>query len=120
MPYRDPEKKRACDMAFRSTHKDEIRAYDAAYYAEHREELLTRQLARNVGHTKRIQALRATLTCDVCGGTVDLFHHVDPSTKRFNIGRGFGYTQENVEIELAKCIPMCKPCHTRLHFTRGQ
>lgn len=113
-------------MTYASKSKDVVRAYNAAYYVNHQDELLARRIdhyaesrdevcAKAREYTEMMAAIRSTLTCNACGGSADLFHHVDPSTKRFNISEASTYSFCAVEAELAKCIPMCKPCHARLH-----
>jgi hypothetical protein len=39
------------------------------------------------------------------------FHHVDPSTKRFTIGRGMGVAMSALREEAAKCVLLCSNCH---------
>ena len=62
-----------------------------------------------------IQGLASAQACDECGHTAYLWHHVDPSTKLFNISLGGNYPLDVIETELAKCVPMCNSCHSRLH-----
>lgn len=40
------------------------------------------------------------------------FHHEDPKTKKFNIGRGsFTKSKKDLEEEISKCILLCSNCH---------
>jgi len=57
--------------------------------------------------------------CEDCGKTQDIeYHHIDPSTKSFNLGDGkFLYGREKLICEKAKCIPLCKNCHKNRHKT---
>ena len=48
-----------------------------------------------------------------CGGTGEVFHHLDPSTKLFTIGVNRGRAVTLAEIE--KCVVLCRPCHARRH-----
>lgn len=71
------------------------------------------------------EELRSKLACSQCGedhpGVLD-FHHLDPSTKEYNIGtiRQSGYSRERVEAEIAKCIVLCANCHRKLHWQERQ
>lgn len=48
-------------------------------------------------------------------------HHVDPTTKRFNLSKPpVGVTPELYAEELAKCIAMCSNCHRCLHAKPAQ
>ena len=62
--------------------------------------------------------------CEICGynscsASLD-FHHTDPDNKIINIGRllldkGVMDIKNEIEIELNKCIVLCKNCHMNLH-----
>ncbi len=43
------------------------------------------------------------------------FHHIDPSTKSFNLSSGTGKTYEAIAEEAKKCCCLCANCHRRLH-----
>jgi len=55
--------------------------------------------------------------CSVCGITfpqeVFEFHHLNPETKEFNLGRirSNCFSWERIVIELRKCIMVCANCH---------
>lgn len=56
---------------------------------------------------------------DECFAAID-FHHLDPENKEHNIGQLFQrwFNPENIsimEMELAKCLPLCATCHRQLH-----
>jgi hypothetical protein len=44
-------------------------------------------------------------------------HHLDPATKRFNVGSSIqkGYSLTSLIDELAKCVCLCANCHFKLH-----
>jgi hypothetical protein len=49
------------------------------------------------------------------------FHHIDPSTKKFDFGRcPTRYPLKNQKYidELHKCVPLCKNCHAEFHTGR--
>lgn len=43
------------------------------------------------------------------------FHHIDPSTKSFTIGRIKKSSLEAIENEIDKCIVLCANCHREFH-----
>ena len=53
--------------------------------------------------------------CMRCGyneeGSKLHFHHRDPSTKLFNIGKGVAYSPQRVQEEIDKCDLLCITCH---------
>lgn len=56
----------------------------------------------------------ADQVCRECGSAENInWHHRDPSTKVSH--RIWSWSIERLEAELAKCIPLCNVCHTRLH-----
>ena len=44
------------------------------------------------------------------------FHHLDPAAKEFLLGEKRGANIEVLREELAKCILVCRNCHTELHW----
>lgn len=61
--------------------------------------------------------------CSKCGYSKNLasldFHHTDPSKKESAIGTMVAYHQwDKVEVELEKCILLCKNCHHETHNER--
>lgn len=53
-------------------------------------------------------------TCHLCGSSEDLhLHHVNRADK---VGHSiWTWSEERREKEIAKCIPLCKKCHTEHH-----
>ena len=50
--------------------------------------------------------------CVICGSTEDLqFDHLNPSTKKFALGKLWSSTQEHFLEELTKCQLLCFGCH---------
>lgn len=68
--------------------------------------------------------LKATLKCERCAEAVTdclQFHHVDPSTKGFDISVGVrGCSKQRILDEIAKCIVLCANCHLKLHWEERQ
>ena len=57
--------------------------------------------------------------CAICGyracQAALQFHHVDPSTKAFNISQSMSRSMDDLEAEVSKCILLCANCHTEWH-----
>lgn len=58
--------------------------------------------------------------CSVCGynkcpAALD-FHHLNPETKSFNLGKIKGWLWEKIVIELDKCILVCSNCHREIEY----
>lgn len=55
--------------------------------------------------------------CSRCGYNRCLqalqFHHLDPSTKEFNISKTTNW--EKIAVELKKCVLICANCHAEEH-----
>lgn len=99
MPYKDPEKRRACWARHQATHREAASARQVRYMHRRRNHLA---------------GLRAA-GCVDCGAAAVDFHHRDPSTKLFNIGDGTSRAWQKLLAELAKCDPVCESCHTERH-----
>ncbi len=65
--------------------------------------------------------LKATKSCERCGERAPEclhFHHLDPSTKEFDLGdaAAHGRSKERILAEIAKCAVLCANCHLKLHW----
>ena len=61
--------------------------------------------------------IKSQCGCAICGERKVkklAFHHVEPLTKKFNIGNRHhkGASSNTVQKELEKCVVVCKDCHT--------
>jgi DNA-directed RNA polymerase subunit RPC12/RpoP len=70
---------------------------------------------------KRILVEEAGGRCVACGyaGCVGVlqFHHLDPSTKRFHLGReGVTRSLERARAEASKCVLLCANCHAEVEL----
>lgn len=55
--------------------------------------------------------------CKYCGSKRHLlFHHRDPTTKRYNLGRSLCISRLHFEQELEKCDVICRSCHQQIHM----
>ena len=75
---------------------------------------------------ERLQELKETLCCKVCGyskkthdrfttAALDFHHH--RKNKKHNVGNMIrdGYSWENILKEIKKCVVICCRCHAELH-----
>lgn len=54
--------------------------------------------------------------CEHCGSIEDIhFHHVDKSTKIYNVTRMTTHTYKAIQAEIDKCICLCASCHAKHH-----
>lgn len=62
--------------------------------------------------------LKRKETCVVCGEDEPVcldFHHVDPTTKLFDVSDIKGYGLQKINEEINKCVVICANCHRKLH-----
>lgn len=108
--------------------------YNARYRAEHRDVLLVKdrqtsatwrannpdkvkeQNARKYNrHVERLAQARSG-GCVDCGSTENLhLHHIDPTTKLYNVARMVGHSDRTFWAEVAKCVALCQDCHVERH-----
>ena len=60
--------------------------------------------------------------CECCGvrasdGAVLQFHHIEPTSKRWNISQMVikGFSVARIKQEANKCMILCEKCHKRIH-----
>jgi len=66
-----------------------------------------------------INEYKSKCSCGKCGDTrpyVLDFHHLDPSTKLFDLGNASTKGIKTIEEELKKCITLCRNCHSEFHY----
>lgn len=93
----------------RETKTDETRAKDNAKSKQKYQE------------AKRVFVEYKGGKCEHCGVVYDYtnscifdFHHIDPSTKEYEIGKR-SLNFEKTKPELDKCILLCSNCHRKIH-----
>lgn len=60
--------------------------------------------------------------CEKCGENrmyLIQFHHIDPSTKLFDVTHGGGKNR-NISEEVKKCVCLCSNCHDEFHYFYGK
>jgi hypothetical protein len=107
MPYKDPEKRRAC-----------VREAQLRYYSRNKAKYRTHRNNLHARNVQWLKDLKSRLCCAVCGENdpeVLDFHHEHSKdiavakavTNRWSIAR--------IEREIAKCTVLCANDHRRLH-----
>ena len=70
------------------------------------------------GKREWLTEYKLTVKCQACDESdpccID-FHHLDPTTKEFAISNMMAYSAERIEQEIAKCVPLCRNCHSKVH-----
>jgi hypothetical protein len=70
-----------------------------------------------------LNVIKEAQGCMICGYNEDgsklHFHHRDPSTKLFNIAKGFSYSPQRLQEEIDKCDLLCASCHSIVEPRRG-
>jgi hypothetical protein len=105
----------------RYTREHEREARNAAYRARHarrRDQIIARKREERWALKRRIVEYLGG-ACVRCGvtpeklGHVAAFdcHHVDPTTKRFNVCGNHSRSWESIRAELDKCELLCACCH---------
>ena len=102
MPYKDPEKARACLLRYREEHREELLANDRVYYAEHRE--ARRASARVYAAEHREEARIKTAN----------WRRENPTRMKANNVKKYGISLEAYEAILAKPCAICKGKATEL------
>ena len=84
---------------------------------------MTRCKSCNLIYTRKIEdrkradlkVIKEAQGCMRCGYNEDgsklHFHHRDPSTKLFSIGKGIRFTPQKLQEEIDKCDLLCAGCH---------
>lgn len=106
-----------CQKAFakdyRSRNLDKVNKYQAEYREKNREK-------QERDRKAKYNSLKTP--CAKCGESrlyVIQFHHIDPSTKSFNITEG-GSKNKDIEQEVKKCVCLCSNCHDEFHYFYGK
>ena len=117
-----PEKVREHNKKYKELHKKEIKISHKKWLTAHKEEAKIydkkyKELRKNI-----LRALSLEIKskgCNKCGYKDNmrklLFHHVDPSTKEFNIADLWNRTIKQHKEELDKCVVLCFKCHAAVH-----
>ena len=94
----------------------ELRDRQHRYYQKNKEQIKTKDNARRKQYKNHLILLLGG-KCGGCGVSNALlldFHHIDPSTKEFEMSRGLakgGKSLKQLEDEAKKCELLCANCH---------
>ena len=104
------------------THKEERTQYNRYYYARKKNQNFRYYCERR--KLKRDEFLaKWRKPCQKCGEQrpyLIQFHHIDPTTKEFNVSTSAGNKKtEIVEEEVKKCVCLCSNCHDEFHYFYG-
>ena len=87
------------------------------HYKLNRERLIADSTARNKRTVDRRREMLSHFPCRSCGNNnsnVIQWHHIDPSTKEFEIFRT-AWPEDKFWNEVLKCVPLCANCHVLIH-----
>lgn len=88
------------------------------HWLQNKGKQVTRVMQNNKQVNEEIRKYKESKGCSKCNETrpwVLDFHHLDPSTKDFEIGNAIRYGKEKTWSEIEKCIILCKNCHSDFH-----
>lgn len=110
------------------THCKEVKSVEDFYFQEKRgtHESLCRQCRIDKTNTrtiinKGIVAEAKYNPCHCCGkilhpSLIDL-HHLDPKSKDLTVSKAvYNRSPESLRREIEKCVPVCRPCHRKIHY----
>jgi len=109
---------RECKRKYQKEHAEQHRESDRKYRVAHVEELRKKNRQWKDVLRDFVREQRTGKLCILCGkGDVNklVFHHRDPSTKLFAIGRTAVRSKQAIREEIAKCDVLCQSCHVSLH-----
>jgi hypothetical protein len=98
-------------------HPERIKARQSAWRAAHRDRRNAQNLKARHARAAFIRGCKVGKVCLRCQEPdIDRlhFHHVDPETKLFQIGRS-DRSIAAIIIEMEKCVLLCRSCHTKTH-----
>jgi hypothetical protein len=103
--------------------RNQLIARQAAYHKENRVEILKRQKIMRNQKRSKINEVALYYKCrnPDCKWRGEFhaaqlqFHHFDPRTKQFQLGKGADYGWKAIAKEINKCIVLCGCCHALYH-----
>ena len=109
MPYKDPEKRRACRRK---------------WYAENKKSEKSHVKRRKLEIKKWFQEYKSSLKCLKCGenhvSTIDFHHRVGNKENGISKMVADGYSIDRIQKELEKCDVLCANCHRKVHFENNK
>jgi hypothetical protein len=115
--HKNKERAKIIQQRYKEAHPDKVKAT----LEKRRDKKIIYQKQRYDSHKAYLIALK--LPCAKCGENrhyVIDFHHIDPTEKSFNVSESYtGRSITKMEAEVAKCVCMCRNCHTEFHHIYG-
>lgn len=100
-----------CKICARAYHK-------TAHMERYAGQVKEKQTNRRLEGARHLLEYKSGVCCMKCGENTSCcleFHHVDPTTKKFDIGGNTTRSWSLVLKELEKCVCLCSNCHKKLH-----
>ena len=121
MPYKDPEKRKAYQKAYKQRPYAQRQAARLARerYPTVRGDILRKTSERKAETRQWVHEQKALLGCSTCGEKDPVclqYHHRDPAEKSFTIGTNLGRSRRALLREMAKCDVLCANCHWKLEW----
>ena len=124
---------KSCELEYKRKYDAKNKDKSAEYREANREKraAITREWRKNnsdkikaLMNKRKNELMELKTPCLKCGETrpwVIQFHHIDPSTKSFNVSFvGInGGVNEKVKNEISKCVCLCSNCHDEFHYFYG-
>lgn len=89
------------------------------YYNKNKQAHINRAIKSKRNKRIKYQQLKEQMSCAICGETDYVcleFHHLDQTTKEFNIGYVADIISwQRIENEINKCVCLCSNCHKKVH-----
>lgn len=109
MPYKDKEKRREYQ-----------KEYMRKWYQKNKSKHIAYVRNRDKKIKLWLKEYKKTLKCEICEenhpACLD-FHHIDPTDKKFSIGRMKDFMSWRLlREEIAKCRVLCSNCHRKEHY----
>lgn len=89
-----------------------------SYTDGYRERARARSLKNSRANRLFLKELRQSFGCALCPERDPVcleFHHLDPSTKSFELSRYASCPQATLVAEVKKCVCLCSNCHKKVH-----
>lgn len=123
------EKDKIYSKRYREIHKEEDKVRHKEYYYNNKEKMCEKSKQKYILYKCQWDNILSKIyiqlhyyVCKVCGDEKFEFHHINPNTKKFTISQFVGMKRKPTEKrivdvirELKRCIPLCRPCHQKLH-----
>lgn len=89
------------------------------HYEANKSAQIAKQVVRNIRNKNKYYEFKSILYCVSCSESASYcleFHHLDSSTKEYNVGNMGRLPWNTVKKELSKCICLCSNCHRKVHY----